>query len=150
MWQRISVVFLLVWFAMPARVVGITIEFDYSLEGPFPFFNSPEKKHALEAAAQVYERLLIDQLAAIEPFDDNTWRVLIPNPGTGGLSIQGNLTVPADTIRIFVGGRDIPEDDIASAPVRFFVAEFIRETVFEQFREEIPYSIFAVIGTKVA
>jgi GTP-binding protein Era len=38
-----------------------------------------------------------------------------------------------------------PEDDIASAPVRFFVAEFIRETVFEQFREEIPYSIFAVV-----
>ena len=38
-----------------------------------------------------------------------------------------------------------PEDDIASAPVRFFVAEFIRETVFEQFREEIPYSVFAVI-----
>jgi GTP-binding protein Era len=38
-----------------------------------------------------------------------------------------------------------PEDDVASAPVRFFVAEFIRETVFEQFREEIPYSIFAVI-----
>ena len=38
-----------------------------------------------------------------------------------------------------------PEDDVASAPVRFFVAEFIRETVFEQFREEIPYSIFAVV-----
>ena len=38
-----------------------------------------------------------------------------------------------------------PVDDIASAPVRFFVAEFIRETVFEQFREEVPYSVFAVV-----
>jgi len=38
-----------------------------------------------------------------------------------------------------------PEDDIASAPVRFFVAELIRETVFEQFRDEIPYSIFTVV-----
>ncbi len=38
-----------------------------------------------------------------------------------------------------------PVDDIASAPVRLFVAEFIRETVFEQFREEVPYSVFAVV-----
>jgi len=38
-----------------------------------------------------------------------------------------------------------PPDDIAAAPVRFFVGEFIRETVFEQFREEIPYSVFAAV-----
>ena len=38
-----------------------------------------------------------------------------------------------------------PPDDIAVAPVRFFVGEFIRETVFEQFREEVPYSVFAVV-----
>jgi GTPase len=35
-----------------------------------------------------------------------------------------------------------PEDEIASAPVRFFVAELVRETVFEQFHQEIPYSVF--------
>ena len=38
-----------------------------------------------------------------------------------------------------------PPDDIAAAPVRFFVGEFIREAVFEQFREEVPYSVFAVV-----
>ena len=38
-----------------------------------------------------------------------------------------------------------PPDDIAAAPVRFFVGELIRETVFEQFREEVPYSIFAAV-----
>jgi len=38
-----------------------------------------------------------------------------------------------------------PPDDIAAAPVRFFVGEFIRETVFEQFREEVPYAVFAVV-----
>ena len=38
-----------------------------------------------------------------------------------------------------------PADDIAAAPVRFFVGEFIRETVFEQFREEVPYSVFAAV-----
>ncbi|MCY4574765.1 MAG: GTPase Era [Gemmatimonadetes bacterium] len=34
-----------------------------------------------------------------------------------------------------------PEDEIAAAPTRFFVQELIRETVFEQFHQEIPYSV---------
>jgi GTP-binding protein Era len=38
-----------------------------------------------------------------------------------------------------------PADDIASQPVRFFVAELVRETVFERFDEEIPYSIFCTV-----
>ena len=38
-----------------------------------------------------------------------------------------------------------PEDEIASDPVRFFVAELVRETVFEQFHQEIPYSVFCEV-----
>jgi len=38
-----------------------------------------------------------------------------------------------------------PEDDIASDPVRFFVAELVRETIFEQYRQEIPYSTFCQV-----
>lgn len=38
-----------------------------------------------------------------------------------------------------------PEDQIASDPVRFFVAEMIRETVFERYRQEIPYSVFCQV-----
>lgn len=34
-----------------------------------------------------------------------------------------------------------PPDEISSQPVRFFVAEMVRETVFELFKEEIPYSV---------
>lgn len=33
-----------------------------------------------------------------------------------------------------------PPDELATQPVRFFVAEFVRETVFEQYHEEVPYS----------
>lgn len=33
-----------------------------------------------------------------------------------------------------------PEDSISEQPERFFVAEIIREKVFEKFQEEIPYS----------
>jgi len=35
-----------------------------------------------------------------------------------------------------------PADDIASEPVRFFVAELVRETIFEQYEQEVPYSVF--------
>lgn len=38
-----------------------------------------------------------------------------------------------------------PPEDIASQPVRFFVEELLRETVFEQFRDEVPYSALARI-----
>ncbi len=33
-----------------------------------------------------------------------------------------------------------PEDDLAVQPVRFFVAELIRETIFEEYAQEVPYS----------
>lgn len=35
-----------------------------------------------------------------------------------------------------------PEDEVAIDPVRFFVSELVRETVFEQFEEEVPYATF--------
>ncbi len=38
-----------------------------------------------------------------------------------------------------------PADEIAKDPVRFFVAEMIRETVFQEFHQEIPYSVFGQI-----
>jgi GTP-binding protein Era len=38
-----------------------------------------------------------------------------------------------------------PEDEIATDSVRFFVAELVRETIFEQFRQEIPYSVFCQV-----
>lgn len=38
-----------------------------------------------------------------------------------------------------------PEDDLAAQPVRFFVAELIRETIFEEYGQEIPYSTVVAI-----
>jgi GTPase len=34
-----------------------------------------------------------------------------------------------------------PEDEISTAPVRFFVAELVRETALEQLDQELPYSV---------
>ncbi|MBE0433210.1 GTPase Era [candidate division WOR-3 bacterium] len=38
-----------------------------------------------------------------------------------------------------------PEDEVSDAPERFFVADFIREKIFETFKEEIPYASCVVI-----
>lgn len=50
-----------------------------------------------------------------------------------------------DLLRTIVNALPIqpafyPDDIVSEHPERFFVAEFIREAVFERFREEIPYS----------
>jgi len=34
-----------------------------------------------------------------------------------------------------------PPDEISTQPVRFFVAELVRETVLEQLQDEVPYSV---------
>jgi GTPase len=36
-----------------------------------------------------------------------------------------------------------PEDELAIQPVRFFVTELIRETIFEMYEQEIPYATIA-------
>jgi GTP-binding protein Era len=33
-----------------------------------------------------------------------------------------------------------PDDDLAVQPMRFFVAELVRETIFEMYEQEVPYS----------
>jgi GTPase len=40
-----------------------------------------------------------------------------------------------------VGPFLYPEDDISSQPVRFFVSELVRETIFEQYEKEVPFSV---------
>ncbi len=34
-----------------------------------------------------------------------------------------------------------PEDEVAAAPVRFFVQELVREAIFEQYRDEVPHAV---------
>jgi GTP-binding protein Era len=40
-----------------------------------------------------------------------------------------------------VGPALYPEDQVAAAPMRFFAAELVRETCFEELGQELPYSV---------
>ncbi len=60
---------------------------------------------------------------------------LAARDGTGVEQLRADL-VAALPERPFL----YPSEDIAAQPVRFFVAEFIRETIFERYEAEIPYA----------
>lgn len=49
--------------------------------------------------------------------------------------------------RIPEGPPYYPKDQLSEHPERFFIAEIVREAVFHQFREEIPYSTSVVVVT---
>lgn len=53
--------------------------------------------------------------------------------GVGGLLAEIQEILP-------IGPPFYPKDDLSEHPVRFFVSELIREQVFLQYHEELPYS----------
>lgn len=55
---------------------------------------------------------------------------------------ETNLDLLLDSIlkRLPLGPPFYPKDMVSEHPERFFIAEIIREKIFEQFREEVPYS----------
>jgi GTP-binding protein Era len=74
-----------------------------------------------------------------EELDGEVWCLsALQGEGVDGLRERLSAALPP-------GPFLYPADEIARDPVRFFVAEMIRETVFERFHQEIPYSVFCTI-----
>ena len=89
---------------------------------------------ARQEAVEAWERCAADMRAA------KTHRVSAKE-GTG---VDGLLeALRADLPE---GPFLFPADEIASAPLRFFVAELVRETVFERYHQEVPYSVFCQVA----
>lgn len=87
-------------------LLAITFKFDYSLDSNM-FFNTSEKKQALEIAGKMVGDLFSDTLKEIKPSGANKWSVSIFHPATGKEQLISNVTIPANTIVIYAGGRDI-------------------------------------------
>src|SRR5687768_847949 len=86
---------------------AVTIEFDYSLDTN-NFFGSAERRATLQAAANALAGRFGDQLAAIVPSGGNTWNAELFHPATDAPVNRANMVIPANTIRVFAGGRDMP------------------------------------------
>ena len=77
------------------------------------FFDHPEAVMALEFAAKAFEPFG-DQLTAIPA--SPAWTATFDNPDTGfSGSTQNNLAIPANTLVLFAGGRDMPGNQVAEA-----------------------------------
>jgi len=95
-------------FAAPAQ--ALMIDFDYSLDASADdFFGThSDAKTSLEAAGDFFETNLLDDLDAISPGGGNTWTAFFTNPtDVTSVASEPNLHVPADTLKIFVGGDDL-------------------------------------------
>src|SRR5580658_1744062 len=90
-------------------LLSITIDFDYShdVNG---FFNDPTRRALLNEAGTIIGSQLDDSLSAIVPGGGNTWSATFTDPGNGSTASIANLTVPANTLIVYVGGRAFPAD----------------------------------------
>lgn len=71
--------------------------------------------------------------AAVFPFEE-----VVPISATEGFNLERVVQVILD--RMPDGPPFYPKDQISEHPERFFVAEIVREKIFQHFREEIPYA----------
>lgn len=67
------------------------------------------------------------------------WETIVPTVATEGRGVDALRD--AILARLPPGPFLFPEDDLATAPLRFFAAELIRETCFEELGQELPYSV---------
>jgi hypothetical protein len=87
-------------------LLSLAVELDYSFDTN-GFFDEPDRRAVVEFAAEYLGGLIQDSLLAIIPGAGNSWSARFLHPGTGAMAEVHNPTVPADTIRIYVGGRDL-------------------------------------------
>jgi GTPase len=76
---------------------------------------------------------LIEQFSKRKTFTD-----IVPISASKGENLDRLLSVIVEALPEHP--PYYPQDIVSEAPERFFAAELIRETIFEKFREEIPYS----------
>ncbi|WDQ15927.1 matrixin family metalloprotease [Rhodopirellula sp. P2] len=125
---RVSLALVCLFTCLPSphSQAALTIDLDYSLDsnGFFGAAGSAQRA-SLEAARDVYQNLISQSFNAITPgtvynagtvleFQDS-WSANFSHPGTGNSHSITDLSLGSDTIRIFVGGRDLGGNTLGQA-----------------------------------
>lgn len=76
---------------------------------------------------------LADAYRQAYPFEE-----IVPVSAVKGYNIDSLLALVVE--RMPPGPPYYPKDQLSEHPERFFVSEIVREKIFEQFREEVPYA----------
>jgi GTP-binding protein Era len=70
---------------------------------------------------------------------DGRWQAVHDTVATTGAGVDSLRT---RILGVLPGSPALfPEEDVATAPMRFFAAELVRETCFEELGQELPYSV---------
>ena len=85
------------------EVPAVLIQVDYSYDTGF--FSNPDARAVMEQAAAELGNSISANLTAIVPAGGNTWTATFFNPVTGAQATIPNMTVGANTIKVFVGSR---------------------------------------------
>ena len=92
--------------------LSIQINYDYDTND---FFNTQAKKDAMQSVANQVAATINDHLAAIVPSGTDTWGESFIDPSTGEDREVDNQVLPADTLIVYVGGRDLGPSIAAEA-----------------------------------
>ncbi len=87
-------------------LLAVTLSFDYSFDTN-NFFADTARRTLLEAAGTTLSQRLNDSLSAITPGGTDSWNTVVSHPGTGGELRFTNQTIPANTIIVYAGGREL-------------------------------------------
>lgn len=81
-----------------------------------------------------------DQLSASQRA---AWAAAVPDARLVSAATGEGIAALLDTIgaRLPESPFLYPEDDVSTQQTRFFVAEFVREAIFEQLEDEVPYGV---------
>lgn len=91
-----------------------------------------------------------DALPLVEAYDavlgeGRIFEEIVPISALDGTGVDTLLRLILD--RLPEGPPYYPTDQLSEHPERFFIAEIVREAVFHQFRDEVPYSTQTVVVT---
>jgi Ca2+-binding RTX toxin-like protein len=100
------------------RTLLTTVLVDYSLDTN-NFFDTQEKMDLFQTAVDNLAGRLTDSLLEISASGPNTWSARFDHPGTGASHSITDPVIPADTIIIYAGGRDLPGSTIGFASTGF-------------------------------
>jgi hypothetical protein len=101
-------------FLEPRLTPNVTIQLDYSYDTSGFFVGHPDRQSLLSTAANALLSRIGDSLGAIIPnaAAGDTWTAVFTNPSTDMTTQVDNLTVPANTIIIYAGGRPLGAGDV--------------------------------------
>ncbi|MDA0659267.1 MAG: hypothetical protein O2931_05980 [Planctomycetota bacterium] len=110
------------WSVTATGNAGIIVEFNYSFDSTDFFSSGSDARATLEAAGDFFESILADDLRSIESSGFNTWSAVFTNPTDGTVEVIDNLVVPADTLIVYVGARNLAGSSLGRAGPGAFAA----------------------------